>query len=142
MIEREGLEELSSVLHSHSQWFTPDPNHGLLQPSFGPVSVPDTIRHTDGIALCYGALADVSNFRKWAARALDTRSSHSGFRSAVADSWGAFEWIGGNGLGKSRHQNDDQARLGDARCQTENVRKVLGKWIANPETFPAWGLRG
>ena len=91
--------------------------------------------------MCYGVLSDVTNFRKWVARAMDARLSHSGSGTAVADCWGAFEDIL-KWNGKSCHQNEDQARFGDAQRRTENIRKILERWMASPENFPAWGLRG
>jgi hypothetical protein len=118
MIEREGLQVLSSLQHSRAQWPTYDDE----------VPTPDVIRHTDGIALCYGVLSDPVNFQKWVARALNARLGHSG--SGMAG--GLDAWIV-----RRRHGNE-----GEARCCDADVRRELEKWIGNPETFPAWGGRG
>jgi hypothetical protein len=110
MIEREGLQVLSS-----------------LQPQCHTAPIPDVIRHTDGIALCYGVLSDTVNFQKWVARALHARLGRTG--SGLAG--GLNAWIG-----RRRHVNQ-----GEAGCCDVDVRRVLEKWIGNPETFPAWGRR-
>jgi hypothetical protein len=72
-----------------------------------------------------GVLSDPVNFQKWVARA---RLGHPGSGMARGlDAW----------IVRRRHENE-----AEARCCDSDVRRVLEKWIGNPETFPAWGGRG
>lgn len=120
MIEREGLEVLSSLQRSQPELYTSNPVQLFPEP------VPEIIWHTDGIALCYGGLSDLANFQKWVAKAFTLRLRRSGFGSTVQSGLGAFnediEWI-------------------DGPPEFQKMRKVLENWIENPEKFPAWGLR-
>ena len=65
-IEREGLEVLSTFPRGASQWDLPYDDRAV-----GPV--PDVVRHTDGVAMCFGALADMAGFRTWLRRAVGVR---------------------------------------------------------------------
>lgn len=47
----------------------------------------DLGRHVDAIAMCYGALADVKNFKEWVARAADARELERPEQRLVFKKW-------------------------------------------------------
>ncbi|KDR71841.1 hypothetical protein GALMADRAFT_213677 [Galerina marginata CBS 339.88] len=79
----------------------------------------DLGRHTDAIAMCYGALGDVENFGLWIGKAAVAR----GFLLKDKEK----EWKEGV------HGRDGKEVLEE--------RLAFMKWMANPLSFPVWGWR-